>query len=130
MKIPKRARHEAKQLFLSCRIDGRLDEVRVRQITSAIIQHKPRSYLAILTHFKRLVQLELESRTARVVSLSPLTEIQRIAFQQNLLSTYGPGLQFSFSVDPALIGGARVQVGSDVYDGSIEARLNVLRESF
>jgi F0F1-type ATP synthase delta subunit len=31
-----------------------------------------------------------------------------------------------FAVDPALIGGLRIQVGSDVYDGSIRARLATL----
>jgi F-type H+-transporting ATPase subunit delta len=43
---------------------------------------------------------------------------------------YGPGLSKSFSQNPALIGGMRIQVGSDVYDGSIKAKLSALEKRF
>jgi len=43
---------------------------------------------------------------------------------------YGPGLNISFSQNATLIGGMRVKVGSDVYDGSVQARLAALQESF
>jgi F-type H+-transporting ATPase subunit delta len=39
-------------------------------------------------------------------------------------------LNISYAQNPALIGGLRIQVGSDVYDGSVQARLNDLRENF
>jgi F-type H+-transporting ATPase subunit delta len=39
-------------------------------------------------------------------------------------------LNLSFHVNPALVGGLRVKVGSDVYDGSVAARLQKLEESF
>jgi F-type H+-transporting ATPase subunit delta len=48
----------------------------------------------------------------------------------NLTRRYGPGLTFTFKQNPALLGGLRVQVGSDVYDGSIRARLAQLEQSF
>jgi F-type H+-transporting ATPase subunit delta len=38
-------------------------------------------------------------------------------------------LNLSFAVNKDLIGGLRVKVGSDVYDGSIRARLNELAEA-
>jgi F-type H+-transporting ATPase subunit delta len=43
---------------------------------------------------------------------------------------YGAGLNIAFTQNPALLGGLRVQVGSDVYDGSVRARLDALRELF
>jgi F-type H+-transporting ATPase subunit delta len=48
----------------------------------------------------------------------------------NLTRRYGEGLNISFGVNPKLIGGLRVKVGSDVYDGSVKARLAALEESF
>jgi F-type H+-transporting ATPase subunit delta len=36
----------------------------------------------------------------------------------------------SFIHSPALIGGMRIKVGSDVYDGSVQARLSALEERF
>jgi F-type H+-transporting ATPase subunit delta len=41
----------------------------------------------------------------------------------NLAQRYGQGLNVTFAVNPSLIGGLRVKVGSDVFDGSVKARL-------
>ncbi len=130
MKIPKQARHEAKLFFRACQANGLLDETRVRQLVQRVLTEKPRYYLAILTHFLRLVKLDLERRTARVETVVPLNPEQQTRLQEQLGRQYGPGLQFAFRQTPSLIGGMRVQVGSDVYDGTLRARLNELEESF
>jgi F-type H+-transporting ATPase subunit delta len=126
MKISKQARRDAKELFQACRADGLLDEAKVRQIVQRVIAAKPRGYLAILSHFQRLVKLELDRRTARIESPVPLAEPQQASIRANLARRYGEGLAFAFSHNPALIGGLRVQVGSDVFDGSVQARLGEL----
>jgi F-type H+-transporting ATPase subunit delta len=130
MKISKQARHEAKQLLQSCRADGLLNEGRIRQALQAVVTRKPRGYVAILTHFQRLVRLDLQRRAARVESAVPLTAAQQAAVQGNLLQRYGPGVNIAYSHKPALLAGLRVQVGSDVYDGSVQARLNALADTF
>jgi F-type H+-transporting ATPase subunit delta len=45
-----------------------------------------------------------------------------------LTKRYGAGLSFTFAQNSALIGGMRIKVGSDVYDGSIQSRLAQLEE--
>ncbi len=130
MRIPKQSRREAKQLFRSCFVNGLLDAARTRQAVQEVIAHKPRGYLPILIHFKRLVQLEVERRTARVEAVIPLTPTFQSAIKAGLTQRYGAGLEFVFAEDPHLVGGLRVQVGSDVFDGSIRHRLNALQESF
>ena len=130
MKISKRARQDAKQLFRSCVLNGLLDDDRVRQTVQQIIARKPRGYLAILTHFQRLVKLDVARRTARIESAIQLPESLSTAIQANLARRYGPGLTVSFVQKQDLIGGLRVQVGSDVYDGSIRARLAELADRF
>src|SRR6266702_1171892 len=123
MKITKQARREAKQLFRGCLVNGLLQEDRARQVVQRVIELKPRGYLAILNHFQRLVKLEVERRTAKVESAVPLPADLQASVQASLARIYGPGLALSFAQNPALIGGLRVKVGSDVYDGSIQARL-------
>ena len=59
MKIPKQARREAKELFRNSVVNGVLDENRVRQIVTKVAALKPRGYLAILSHYQRLVQLDM-----------------------------------------------------------------------
>jgi F-type H+-transporting ATPase subunit delta len=126
VKISKQARRDAKQLFSACRPQGVLDAGRVRQAVQRVIQAKPRGYIAILSHFQRLVKLEVDRRTARVESPVPLAEAEQGAIKANLTRRYGEGLSFAFSQNQALIGGLRVQVGSDVFDGSVQARLAAL----
>ncbi len=130
MKISKRARLEAKQLFRSCCVDSRLDEGRVRQAVQQVLAAKPRDYLALLSHFQRLVKLELDRRTARVESPVPLPADLQSRVTERLGRLYGAGLNLSFAQNPDLIGGLRVKVGSDVYDGSVKARLERLSERF
>jgi F-type H+-transporting ATPase subunit delta len=130
VKVSKQARREAKGLLRSCLVGGRLDENRVRQALAKVAQQKPRGYAAMLAYFHRLVKLDLERHTARVESAVPLAPPARASLQAGLERRYGGGLQTSFAENPALIGGLRVRVGSDVYDGSIRARLAALEESF
>jgi len=130
MKITKQARRDAKSLFRACAVNGLLDENRVRQAVQLLIAKKPRGYLAILSQVQRLVKLDQERRTARVESAVALTADLQGHVRNDLARLYGPGLNLSFSQNPALIGGLRIRVGSDVYDGSVEGRLNRLQEIF
>ena len=52
------------------------------------------------------------------------------AIEAGLTRRYGPGLTTAFADRPALIGGMRIQVGSDVYDGSVRAGLAALEKEF
>ena len=129
MKISKQARRDGKTLFTNCRVNGVLDENRVRQTVSAVIAQKPRGFVGILSHFQRLVKLDIERRTVRVESATPLSDSLAASVKANLAQRYGQGLDVGFAVNPALIGGMRVKVGSDVFDGSVRARLSELAES-
>ena len=130
MKITKQARRDAKHLLRLCLVNGLLNEIRVREVVQQVIQRRPRGFRAILSHFGRLLKLEIARRSARVESATVLAPDFQAAVQSNLGRVYGPGLELSFTENPALIGGIRVQVGSDVYDGSVRARLAALQQAF
>jgi len=130
LKISKQARREAKSLFRACQANGLLDENRVRLAVQQVITQKPHGYLAIVWQLSRLVKLDQERRTAKVESAAPLTPDLQAGIRGNLTRLYGPGLNLSFGQDPTLIGGLRIQIGSDVYDGSVQGRLRSLQESF
>lgn len=130
MRISKQSRREAKELFRSCLVNGLLDESRVRQAVQLVLAAKPRGYVAILSHFERLVKLDIQRRTARIESAIALPADLQSSIQNSLGNVYGPGLNITFGQNQSLIGGMRIKVGSDVYDGSIQARLAALQESF
>ena len=129
MKISKQARRDAKSLFQTCKVNGLLEDSRARQAVSAVIAHKPRGYVAILHHFQRLVKLDIDRRTARVENAVETPPELMNSIRANLERRYGSGLNISFGVNPGLIGGLRIKVGSDVYDGSVKARLEALQSS-
>jgi F-type H+-transporting ATPase subunit delta len=123
MKITKQARRDGKVLFNACRVEGVLDENRVRQAVTLVIERKPRGFLSTLSHFQRLVKLDLDRRSATVINSSQTTPDQMTAIRQHLSQRYGAGLNVTFWVDPKLIGGIKIKVGSDIFDGSVAGRL-------
>jgi F-type H+-transporting ATPase subunit delta len=130
MKITKQSRRDAKALFLSSRTNGILDEAKVRQVVQKVITAKPRGYMGMLHHFQRLVKLDIDRRTARVESATPMSTPEQSQLTDSLTRRYGQGLQISFAHNPKLLGGLRIQVGSTVIDGTVQGRLRALEESF
>jgi len=78
----------------------------------------------------RLVKLDVEQHSARVESAAPLPADLQTDVADRIKRIYGTGVEISFSRNPALLGGLRVKVGSDLYDGSIRTRLEKLEQSF
>jgi F-type H+-transporting ATPase subunit delta len=70
-----------------------------------------------------MVRLAKDKRRASVETATALPEDLRGTVRANLDRAYGAGLETTFTENPALIGGMRIRVGSDVYDGSVRARL-------
>jgi len=126
MTSPREARKSARSLFRSCMVDGKLDASRVRAVTDTLAAEKPRGYLAVLQSFSRLVRLELERRHAVIESAAPLAETEMTKLRADITRTHGDDLTFDTVVRPELIGGLRIRVGSDVWDGSVRARLEAL----
>ena len=130
MKISKQAQRDARQLFQSCLVNGFLDEARVRQATTLVLEQKPRRYMQVLSRFTRLVKLELDRHSASIESAIPLTPELQSEVTARIKGIYGNGLEIAFRQNPALLGGLRIKVGSDLYDGSVRTRLEQLEQSF
>jgi F-type H+-transporting ATPase subunit delta len=130
MKISKQAQRDARQLFRSCQVNGLLDENCVRRTVTLLSTKKPRGYVEILSRLHRLVKLDLERRAARVESATPLPADLQTDVANRIKKNYGDGVNIAFGQNPALLGGLRIQVGSDLYDGSVQTKLNQLSQSF
>ena len=130
MKIDKNSARSARALFRAC-VDasGRLHTDRIKAVIAKLAQSKPRGYLRILSAFERLVRLEIQKRQATIESATTLSPELTNQVRADLTKKYGDDLTFDFRVNPELIGGLRVQVGSHVWDGSVRAKLNALRNN-
>ena len=123
MRTKRRTKRSARQLFRLCVVNGVLDEQRVRTVVTAAIASKRRGVTTMLTEFERLVRLDLQRHSARVESAVTLADPIRAVVINGVTKSHGPNISTSFIENPELIGGMRITVGSDVYDGSVRGRL-------
>lgn len=123
-------KRQSRLLFRFCLVDGEFDERRAREIVSHILQSKRRGYVALLVELRRLMKLEHSRHTAKVESAIPLGPDLQTSLQKSLLSIYGEGMTTEFLENPDLVGGMRIRVANDVYDGTVTSRLIALAASF
>jgi F-type H+-transporting ATPase subunit delta len=119
--VPMKQRVEA----LSAALAGEPNEVRslvILLLESDRIALVPRIALA----YGDLVDRREGIAKARVTTAVPLDENARRELLQRLERTSKMKLRATFAVDPALIGGAKVQIGDHLIDSSVYARLNAL----
>ena len=129
MKSSAHIRRQAKRLYDLCLVEGVLDESRALQVVKAVIASQRRGSSALLSYFYRLVRLDRQLHTATVESAVLLPADFQARLRTRLTDLYGP-IATQFAVSPALIGGMRIKVGSDVYDGSVKSELEALSNSF
>lgn len=116
----------SKQLLKASFTDGQLDQGRINTVVRSLIERKPRNFLAVLDVYKRLIRLEVERRTATIESARELAPEVARDVADNLKKRFGPDLTTRFVVNPDLLGGMRIRVGSDVWDSSVRNRLQRL----
>jgi F-type H+-transporting ATPase subunit delta len=126
MKTARQAKREARQLYRLCLANGLLDEGRVRQVVHRVVSEQRSGGLSVLSRFQRLVRLDRAKHTADVESAVPLPADIKVRVQAGLMQAHGPGVAITFAENPALLAGVRIRVGSDVYDGSVQAGLSEL----
>jgi F-type H+-transporting ATPase subunit delta len=130
MSSTKQAKRDAKQLFRLCFVSGSLDEGRVRVAVRRVAESRNRKRYKFLSHFQRLVKLNNARHTATVENAAPLSADMQARIQAGLVHIYGSELSTTFTHNPELIGGMRIEVGSDVYDSSVKARLSAIQARF
>jgi F-type H+-transporting ATPase subunit delta len=130
MKISKTATAAARRLFGLCQTNGSFDESKLSTVVARLIESQPRDYKAILAALQRLARLELARREVTVESAVEMDYATRDRVAAGLTHQYGSGLVIRYQITPALIGGLRIRVGDDVFDGSVQNRLDRLAAAF
>src|SRR6266404_2571991 len=100
-----------------------------------------RNFMAVLTDHRRLplfseilkqLEQELNDRQgfaeAKVSTARPLSDTEKKMLEAEITRLTGKKVRARYGQDASLLGGAVVQVGSTIYDGSVEGQLNRIRE--
>ncbi|HST31053.1 MAG TPA: F0F1 ATP synthase subunit delta [Chthoniobacterales bacterium] len=128
MKINKEIRQLSRKMLRASFTDGQLDRGKISALVQSLVAKKPRHHLDILQHYKRLLRLEIEKRHAKIESAMALAPDVANKIIERLKKKYGSDLTTEFAVDPTLLGGMRVRVGSDVWNGTLRNRLERLQQ--
>jgi F-type H+-transporting ATPase subunit delta len=128
MKTAKEARKISRQLLRRSFTDGKLDQEKMSEMVESVLANKPRHYVDVLKDYQRLVRLEVEKRHAIIESATPLNRSVGDQILANLRARYGEDLTTEFRTNSELLGGLRIKIGDDVWDGSVRNRLNQFQE--
>jgi F-type H+-transporting ATPase subunit delta len=128
MKINKEMRRLSREMLRASFTDGQLDSGRIASLVDSLIARKPRNYIDILKNYRRLLRLEVEKRRARIETANDVDREATSKVIENLKKRYGDDLTTEFVVNPELLGGMRIRVGSDVWDGTVRNRLERLQQ--
>jgi F-type H+-transporting ATPase subunit delta len=83
----------------------------------------------VIRAFRRLAAEHRGETTAEIVTARPLNDDQLSALRQQLRTRAGRDVSIDASVDPAILGGIVVKLGSQQIDASIRTKLNRLAQA-
>ena len=81
----------------------------------------------MITAYEKLAAEDRGAVSAQVVTAMPLTDAQSKALAAALRTALGKDPEIETRVDPAILGGLKVRVGSRLYDASLKSRLDSLK---
>ncbi len=101
----------------------------VRNFIAVILEHHRLTELdEILTEYKQVVDEHAGATEARITSARPLNQEERAQLEAQIAKLAGERVRARYAEDASLLGGAVVEIGSTVYDGSVRGQLQQLKQ--
>lgn len=125
----KLGRPQAKAELAQTLLAGKASEATIAIVRHLVMQPRGRSVRIALRDATTIVAAQAGLSIATVTVAGQISETQLNRLAEALSERYGKRLTINVVVDPAVIGGMRVQIGDDVIDGSIANRLSHLKLS-
>jgi F-type H+-transporting ATPase subunit delta len=102
----------------------------VRNLVAVLIDHRRIQFLGRIT---AQLEKELDARLgfveAQITSTRELGDAEKRSLEAEIRKLTGKKVRAHFELDPSLLGGAVVRVGSTIYDGSVKGQLEKIREA-
>lgn len=108
---------------------GKAHRVTVRLTEQAVRGFGGRRFDGALTRLVELAAARRDRQVAYVTTAAALTDDEEQRLAARLSQLYGRQISLQARVDPSIIGGVRVQVGADLYDGTVVSRLAQARKA-
>lgn len=101
----------------------------LRNLIAVLIDNDRIAHVAeVVTVYRQLLQMQQGIKPAEISTARELGANERAELVAEVSKLAGAKIDASFKLDPTMIGGAVVRIGSTVYDGSVRGRLERLKE--
>ncbi len=121
---------EQKRRLLDAIVEREGIERHVRNLVAVLIDHRRVQALPQIT---QQLEKELDARLgfaeAHISSARELDDAEKRSLEAQIARLTGKQVRAHFGLDPSLLGGAVVRVGSTIYDGSVKGRLEKIKEA-
>jgi F-type H+-transporting ATPase subunit delta len=114
---------EKRQQLIRGLLEGKADDVTVR-LAERAVAGRGRGFAGALTAYQSAAAARRNASIATVRVATDLSEAERTRLSEVLGRQYGRNIQLNVIVDPTVIGGVRVDIGDEVIDGTIAAKLS------
>ena len=100
----------------------------LRNFLAVLIDHRRIANIGdLVEQFKQELDRRLGIADAKVSSVRALTEAEKKSLEKELAEITGKTVRATYSEDASLLGGVMVRIGSTIYDGSVQGRLQRMR---
>ena len=101
----------------------------LRNFLAVLIDHRRIGNIGdVLEQFKQELDRRMGIAEAKVSSVRELSSAEKKSLEQQLATITGKTVRATYSQDASLLGGVLVRVGSTIYDGSVQGRLQRMRQ--
>jgi len=105
-------------------------EPQVRNLVAVLIDHRRLHFLArIVEQLEKELDARMGFADAEITSARELGDTEKRALEAQVAKTTGKKVRARYGLDPSLLGGAMVRVGSTLYDGSVRGQLERIKEA-
>ena len=102
----------------------------VRNLVAVLIDHRRLPLLArIVDQLEKEIDARLGFAEAQISSARELGDAEKRTLEAQIAKTTGKKVRASYGLEPSLLGGAVVRIGSTIYDGSVKGQLEKIREA-
>jgi|SRR5579859_847637 len=102
----------------------------VRNLIAVLIDHRRVQFLPrIVEQLEKELDARLGFAEAQILSARELGTGEKQALEAQVAKVTGKKVRASYGLDPSLLGGAVVRVGSTIFDGSVKGQLEKIREA-
>jgi F-type H+-transporting ATPase subunit delta len=118
---------EGKIAVVDSLLKGKASAQTIAILKALLAQPRGRRIAELIRYAATIVADEAGNGIATVTVATELDAEQRKRLETALGKQYGQNVRLNVILDPAILGGMRIQVGSDVIDGTISSRISDLR---